>query len=241
MEFYKTVYSRKSIRKYKPDLVPEDTVIKILDAARVAPSWANMQGVRYVVVRDPNKVKALIDAIGQKWTRDAPMFIVACIQERGSGKNKNGLKYFMLDVGIAFEHLILAATAEGLGTCWIGYFDEDGVKKALNIPKKFRVVAITPLGYPDGPPKDIDRLALEKISLESRLKVERQGFPDVSLDIMSPVMLLEEIIPLGGFSTKCSRMIHELATGIIHGHFVHFIAFFRFVARDVFHLIRVGL
>nr|MDO8115508.1 nitroreductase family protein [Candidatus Sigynarchaeota archaeon] len=149
MDFYELVNKRKSIRKYKPDLVDNAILGKILDAARMAPTWANMQGVRYIIVNKKEKVEEIKAAIGQKWLSSVPMFIVATIKESDSGKNKNGQAYFMLDVGICFEHLVLAATNEGLGTCWIGYFDEEKVKSALNIPGKSRVVAITPLGYPD--------------------------------------------------------------------------------------------
>ncbi|MHA1194457.1 MAG: nitroreductase family protein, partial [Promethearchaeota archaeon] len=70
------------------------------------------------------------------------------IKEKGSGTNANGEKYYPVDFGICFEHLILAATAEGLGTCWIGWFDEEKVKEALKIPKTYRVLGLTPLGYP---------------------------------------------------------------------------------------------
>ncbi|MHA1732652.1 MAG: nitroreductase family protein [Promethearchaeota archaeon] len=163
MDFSEVVKKRRSVRKFTPDPVPEDKLELILEAGRLAPTWANKQGVRFVVVRDPERVRALTDAVGQKWTKNAHTFVVACIKAMGSGKNKNGLEYFPVDAAICMEHVILAATNEGLGTCWIGYFDEKGVQEALEIPKRFRVVAITPLGYPDQDPGPQERLPLEKV------------------------------------------------------------------------------
>ena len=159
MEFYDVIKKRKSIRRFKPDLVPMDTIKKILDAARMAPTWANMQGVKLLIVNEKEVVEKVGVAIGQKWAKYSPMFIVAISKATSSGTN-SGLKYFMLDVGIVFEHLILAATAEGLGTCWIGHFNEEEVKNILSIPDKYRVVALTPLGYPSMPAKETGKKPL---------------------------------------------------------------------------------
>ena len=166
MDFSKIIRIRKSIRKFKPDKVPMDVIQTILNAARKAPTWANMQGVRYIVVTITELVQKLADAIGQKWAKSAPMFIVATNAENRSGKNKNGLPYYMLDVGICFDHLLLAATDEGLGTCWVGYFDEKRVKDLLEIPENERVIAITPIGYPEEgyAPKNTTRKPLNEIA-----------------------------------------------------------------------------
>ena len=149
MDFYEVVRKRRSYREYKTDMPEKDKIDRILEAARLAPTWANMQGVHYIIVQEPENVKAVWNAVGQleKFT-EAPMFIVGIISEKSSGTNSNGEKYYGVDFGICFEHLILAATAEGLGTCWIGWFNEEKVKKALNIPKQYRVLGLTPLGYP---------------------------------------------------------------------------------------------
>ncbi len=85
MDFYELVDKRKSIRKYKPDLVDKAIVGKILEAARMAPTWANMQGVRYIIVSEKEKVENIKAAIGQKWLSSVPMFIVAAIKESDSG------------------------------------------------------------------------------------------------------------------------------------------------------------
>jgi nitroreductase len=149
MDFHEVVKMRRSYRSYKPEMPEKEKVERILEAARLAPTWANMQGVIYIVVREPKNVKALWEAIGQndKFI-EAPMFLVGVIKESGSGTNKNGEKYYGVDFGICFEHLILAATAEGLATCWIGWFDEKKVKQVLKIPMKYKVMGLTPLGYP---------------------------------------------------------------------------------------------
>jgi nitroreductase len=165
MDFYEVVGKRRSYRVFKSDMPESEKLNKILEAARLAPTWANMQGVHYIIVKEPSNVEKLWQAIGQKGKfTEAPMFIVGVIAESDSGTNPNGINYFPLDVGICFEHLILAATAEGLATCWIGWFNEEKVKEVLEIPKKYRVLAITPLGYPIREREGVtERKPLEKI------------------------------------------------------------------------------
>lgn len=163
MDFEEVIEKRYSVRKYKPDTVPMDVVMRVLEAARMAPTWANMQGVRYVVITDEDKVAQVADGIGQKWVQSAPMFIAAISDEKWSGK-RGDLAYYMLDVGICFEHLVLAATNEGLGTCWIGVFNEDKLKKLLNIEKTRRIIVLTPLGYPNDVQKERNRKDLSEIA-----------------------------------------------------------------------------
>jgi len=165
MDFYEVVKTRRSSRVYKQDMPEKEKVDKILNAARLAPTWANMQGVHYIVVQEPENVKAIWQAIGQMQKfAEAPMFIVGIISEKGSGMNSNREKYYGVDFGICFEHLILAATAEGLATCWIGWFNEPKVKEILNIPDEYRVMGLTPLGYPVKPKGKItERKPLKEI------------------------------------------------------------------------------
>ena len=166
MDFYDVVKKRRSFRIYKPEEMPEmEKIERILEAARLAPTWANMQGVHYIVVQDSEKVKNIWSAVGQrKKFAEAPMFIVGIIPEKRSGTNSNGQKYYPVDFGICFEHLILAATAEGLATCWIGWFNEDKVKKILEIPEEYRVMGLTPLGFPVKEKSEVkDRKPLEEI------------------------------------------------------------------------------
>jgi nitroreductase len=165
MDFYDVVRKRRSYRVYKTDMPEEEKVTRILEAARLAPTWANKQGMEYIVVKDPETLRKVWKAVGQNQKFvDAPMFIIGIISETGSGTNTNGIKYFPLDCGICFEHLILAATAEGLATCWIGWFNETEVQEVLNIPEKYRVLALTPLGYPIKEKGEVtDRKPLDKI------------------------------------------------------------------------------
>jgi nitroreductase len=165
MDFYDVVKMRRSFRVFKSDLPEKEKVDRILDAARLAPTWANMQGVHYIVVQDPANVKAVLQAVGQlpKFS-EAPIFIVGVISQKDSGTNSNGEKYYGVDFGICFEHLILAATAEGLATCWIGWFNEKKLKEALEIPDEYKVMGLTPLGYSVKSKEEItDRKPLEKI------------------------------------------------------------------------------
>lgn len=165
MNFYDIIKKRRSYRAYKPEMPEKEKVERILEAARLAPTWANKQGVNYIIVQQPRNVKAIWDAIDQdsKFT-DAPMFIIGVITETDSGTNKNGEKYYGVDFGICFEHLILAATAEGLATCWIGYFNEEKIKGILKIPNEYKVMGITPLGYSIKPKSEVkDRKPISEI------------------------------------------------------------------------------
>jgi nitroreductase len=148
------VSKRRSIRKYKPDKVPKADIEYVLEAARLAPSWANRQCWRYIVVTDEatRKKIAMTD-----WAAKAPVMIVGCGDPLKAG-NREGKPYYMLDMGISMEHLVLAAAERGLGTCWLGgQFDEKTVREALGVPESHRVVALTPLGYPDESPPAKER------------------------------------------------------------------------------------
>lgn len=151
MEFLDVVRARHSIRSYSDEQVGEAQIGQIIECARLAPSWANKQCWSFIVVRDREKIKALAKAAGtsNRWIGDAPVIIVGCADPKSSG-SREGIAYFAVDAAIAMEHLILAAADQGLGTCWIGYFDEAGVKRALGIPDYVRVVAMTPVGHPAG-------------------------------------------------------------------------------------------
>ncbi len=165
MDFYEVVKRRRSFRGYKTEMPEDQKIERILDAARLAPTWGNMQGVHYIVVKEPENVKVVWKAIEQdKKFIDAPMYIVGLISPAGSGTNKSGEKYYGVDFGICFEHLILAAAAEGLATCWIGWFNEEKIKNILNIPKKYKVMGLTPLGYPIKPKGEVkDRNPITEI------------------------------------------------------------------------------
>ncbi|MBD3211439.1 MAG: nitroreductase [Candidatus Lokiarchaeota archaeon] len=165
MEFYEVLKNRRSYRFYETKMPEQEQIERVLDAARLAPTWANFQGVEYIIVQEPDNVNKIWKAIGQKNKFEtAPMFIVGIISPSDSGKNMNGEKYYGVDFGICFEHLILAATAEGLGSCWIGWFNEEKIKEILEIPKKYKVLGLTPLGYPKKEKGSVkDRKSLDEI------------------------------------------------------------------------------
>jgi len=161
MEFMNVVSKRRSIRKYKSTPVLKEDIEYILEAARLAPSWGNSQCWKFIVVTDP-KVKEELGKAGKPWIAKAPVIITACADPSKPG-TKGDQEYYMLDVGIAMEHLILAAADRGLGTCWIGGFNEAIAKEALGVPENIRVVASTPLGYADEDPAPRPRKSLEEI------------------------------------------------------------------------------
>jgi len=150
MGFFEVVNSRSSVREYKDDPVPLETVRKIIEAARVAPSWANSQCWRFVIVDSHVEKNIIGNTTGQaniaKACKDAPYVIVLCANPKESG-SKNGMDYYMFDCGLAMQNLSLAARSEGLDTCIVGWFDEKAIKGVLNVPNNFKVVAFTPLGY----------------------------------------------------------------------------------------------
>ena len=161
MELMEVIKKRRSIRKYKPDPVPQESIDYVLEAARLAPSWANTQCWHFIVVTD-EEVKNRVAQAGNKWIAKAPVLIVGCADPETPGA-KGDIPNYLVDMGIVMEHLILAATERGLGTCWVGWFDEAKVKEALGIPENLRVVASTPLGYPDEAPPARSRKSLEEI------------------------------------------------------------------------------
>ncbi len=168
MDIFQAIRDRRSIRKYKEIPVEREKIAQMLDAARLAPSWKNMQCWRFLVLEDQARREALLSAFpddnpGKKAIAQAPVVIVVCADVAESGV-ENGIAYYIADAAIAFEHLCLTAHALGLGTCWMGWYDEAAIISALGIPGGHRVVGVTPLGYPDQEPKPRPRKALTDIA-----------------------------------------------------------------------------
>ena len=148
MELKEAITKRQSIRDYQDKPVPEEKLTRVLEAARLAPSASNMQPRKFVVVRDSKLRKELARAAnGQTFVGQAPVVIAAVATEPESVMS-SGVPRYPVDVAIAVDHMTLAAVDEGLGTCWIGAFSQQKVKEILNIPDKYRVVALLPLGFP---------------------------------------------------------------------------------------------
>ena len=157
MEFIDVIKTRRSTRSFIDKKIENKMIEYVCNCARMAPSWMNKQCWHFIVVKDTEKIIEIANAsIINRWLKKVPVIIVACADPLLSGK-KNGLDYSSIDVAIAFEHLILAATDIGLGTCWIGGFNHLKVKKILEIPPRIKIIGMTPLGFPKDKDNFIDK------------------------------------------------------------------------------------
>lgn len=141
MDVFEAIKIRKSVRAYDSRPIPNEILLRILEAGRLAPSAGNIQPWHFVVVSDVEKRKRLAQARYAKFLAESPVVIVGC------GDQKASPRWYMIDVTIALEHMVLTAINEGLGTCWIGSFNEDEIREMLKIPENFRVVALLAIGY----------------------------------------------------------------------------------------------
>jgi nitroreductase len=164
MDIYEAILTRKSVRAFTNQDIPEDVLRRVLEGGRHAPSANNFQEWRFVVVRDAQSREKLARiACRQSFVATAPV-VLACCAEGSDHLMTCGQLSYPIDVALAVDHMTLCAAAEGLGTCWIGAFYEDEVKKLLGIPREVRVVALLPMGYPQNPaPVRKSRLPLDKI------------------------------------------------------------------------------
>lgn len=168
----KAIEKRRSIRKYLDKPVEEEKLKTVLEAARLAPSWANKQCWKFLIIRDNGIKQKLADSLHQtnpatKATASAPLVIVLCANPEQSG-SCSGMDYFLVDVGIALENMCLQAYELGLGTCIVGLFNEIKIKKILDIPEEYRVVALSPLGYPAYEPEQRPRKSLEEVVFDQK-------------------------------------------------------------------------
>lgn len=163
MDILTAIQSRRSIRAYSSNPVEQDKLELVLEAARLSPSAANRQDWKFIVVRDAGLRAKLTEAsLGQPFVGEAPIILVACGTNPDSVMSCGQHRY-TVDLSIAVAYMILEASSLGLGTCWLGRFDEQMVKDALQIPDAVRVVAMTPLGYPNESPAPRPRKALDAI------------------------------------------------------------------------------
>ena len=151
MQFYDVIENRKSIKKFKSTELCEEKLSRIINAAMMSPSWKNNTCYKFVLVKDKNEREQIAKAIinsnddASISIEEAPMVAVVVADPNDSGEVKDKEMY-MVDSAIAMEHLVLAATAEGYGTCWIAAIDEKKIRNILNIPENFKVIALTPIG-----------------------------------------------------------------------------------------------
>lgn len=170
---FKVIEKRRSIRKYQDKPVEKEKILKIIEAARLAPSASNGQPWRFVVVTEKDTLSHIgTEALGSinKWAKNAPCIIIGCSVKKNFmthyiGEAISGIQYHILDVGIAMEHIVLVAEEIGLSTCWMGWFNERKLKKILNIPFSWRIVSLLSVGYAvkEGPYPPKKRHALDEI------------------------------------------------------------------------------
>ncbi len=181
MEVNTAILARRSIRKYRPDPIDDKILAQVLEAARQAPSWANTQCWRLVVVIDPEIKSKLADTMfvmpgrpnqTAEAVRVAPVAVAFCAEigksgytfkePRGPATDK-GEFWYMFDVALAMENFVLSAYSFGLGTVIIGAFDAFAAAELLKVPEGYAVVALTPLGYPDEAPAARPRKEIQEI------------------------------------------------------------------------------
>jgi len=162
------VENRRSIRKFEDKPVSDGDIWEILNAARMAPSWANRQAWRFVVVREEATRERLKETLSEnnpagKHGFKAPVVIVLCAVKDEATVHQNK-PYYLVDAGLAMQNLMLAAVDKGLGTCWVGLFDENRVREILGIPDSVAVVGMTPVGYPAQNPEPRPRKDLAELT-----------------------------------------------------------------------------
>ena len=157
------IISRRSIRRYEKRDIPEEVLKQIFEAGRQAPSAVNKQPIHFIVVKDDEKKKGFSSVRHALWfnrfIEDAPVVIVGCA-------DVNSLltgKWAILDAAIAMQNMVIAAWTLGVGSCWIGAFDEEKVMELLKIPDKWKVIALLTLGYPAEKPKQPNKKAIEEM------------------------------------------------------------------------------
>ena len=160
MDFSELIVRRYSVRAYKPDPVPEQLLARVLEAARMAPTAANRQPFRLIVLQTAGRQPELRRIYHRDWFGQAPWVICICAVPGEAWVRSDGKNYADIDVSIAMDHLVLAAANAGLGTCWVAAFDPAAAREILCLPEGIEPVAFTPLGYPADHPYAKDRRPL---------------------------------------------------------------------------------
>lgn len=167
MDVFEAIKGRRSIRAFLETDVPYEMVEKLIEAARWAPSAGNIQPWEFIIVRNPETKRRLVEAaLGQSFIEEAPVVIVVCADEERSARGygiRGRTLYCIQDTAAAIQNIHLAAHALGLGTCWVGAFREEEARKILEIPDGVRPVAIIPVGYPAESPSPRSRRPLKQI------------------------------------------------------------------------------
>lgn len=168
MDFYELIRNRESIRNYDPNRpVNRGVLDKILESGRIAPSAANTQPWRFVLVTSKGMLEKIRPCYSRVWFQEAPHILIAVGNEKEAWvRDSDGCNFLQTDLAIAMDHMILAAENEGVSTCWIAAFKTDVLREALQLKEEEQVFAITPLGYP-------------KAGFEKKVVKERKEFEKV--------------------------------------------------------------
>ncbi|MFA6567881.1 MAG: nitroreductase family protein [Victivallales bacterium] len=174
--FLELVKKRRSCRDYSEAPVPDELIANCLEAASLAPSACNKQPWRFMIVKDCELRRhlcseGLLPGLPMPWMMKSPVIVVLCAETsmftHFVAPLVSKVQYHLIDIGIAGEHFVLAAEAQGLGTCWIGWFNGKKVRKILNLPRSLKVLSLISLGYPASPTEPRDgtkRMEPEEIS-----------------------------------------------------------------------------
>jgi nitroreductase len=163
MEFSALIKARYSVRAYKSDPVEEAALQQVLEAARLAPTAANRQPFQLIVIHTAGREAELLRIYDDPWFVQAPLIVCACGLAGQGWVRMDGKPYVDVDVAIMMDHLILAATDLGLGTCWIAAFDPAAAREVLGLPEGVEPIAFTPLGYPADRRRPKKRKALPEL------------------------------------------------------------------------------
>ncbi len=163
MDFFELVHRRYSVRAYRPDAVEDEKLSQVLEAARLAPTAANKQPFQVIVIHTAGRQAELQRIYGSQWFTQAPLILCVCALPELGWVRRDGRNYSEVDAAIVMDHLVLAATELGLGTCWIAAFDPQAARQVLGLPDSVEPVAFTPLGYPADQPRPKTRKPLAEL------------------------------------------------------------------------------
>ena len=163
MAFSELIEKRYSVRAYKPDPIPAEVLQQVLEAARLAPTAANRQPFQLIVIQTAGCEADLRRIYPRAWFTQAPLIVCMCGLPAKGWVRVDGKNYTDVDAAIAMDHLVLAATDLGLGTCWIAAFDPAAARQVLCLPEGVEPIVFTPLGYPADQPRVKERKGLDEL------------------------------------------------------------------------------
>ncbi len=175
MNFADLSRQRYSVRAYRPDPVEDEKLQQVFEAARLAPTAANRQPFRLIVLQTAGRQSELKRLYHRDWFSQAPIVVGICALPAEAWVRKDGKNYAYVDAAIAMDHLILAAADLGLGTCWVAAFDPVAAREILHLPEDVEPVAFTPLGYAADQPRPKDRKAFKGL-VRREIYEDPEGF-----------------------------------------------------------------